>query len=148
MAHSGLLNRSPSAYKPLCTLHLSASVYIASTFRQSIGGEIGDKLDRESSTLSPLAKRIGYLKRLFARGIGRTPTAKQKLALERAARLTAAAELAAANPLTTANDLVRLDGAAARARRDLQYLIDRRAPETEMTLQRYAAMHASRKAAS
>jgi hypothetical protein len=101
----------------------------------------------QSPTISPLTKRIDYLKRLFARGIGRTPTAKQKLALERAARLTAAAEQAAANPLTTANDLVRLDGAAARARRDLQYLIDIRAPDTEMTLQRYAALHA-RKAAS
>jgi hypothetical protein len=96
----------------------------------------------ESLMISPLAKRIDYLKRLFARGIGRTPTAKQKLALARAALLTAKAEQAAADPLTSANDLVRLDGAAARARRELQYLIDRRVPGTEMTLQRYAALHA------
>jgi hypothetical protein len=96
----------------------------------------------ESIIASPLAKRIENLKRLFARGIGRTPTAKQKLALARAALLTAKAEQAAADPLTRANDLVRLDGAAARARRELQYLIDRRVPETEMTLQRYAALQA------
>jgi hypothetical protein len=100
----------------------------------------------ESIVASPFAKRIDYLKRLFARGIGRTPTAKQKLALARAALLTAKAEQAAADPLTSANDLVRLDGAAARARRELQYLIDRRVPDTEMTLQRYAAL--ARKAAS
>jgi hypothetical protein len=94
----------------------------------------------ESPTVSPLAKRVEYLKRLFARGIGRTPTAKQKLALNRAALLTAKAEQAAVDPLTSANDLVRLDGAASRARRDLQYLIDRRAPETGATLlDRYLA---------
>jgi len=101
----------------------------------------------ESIIASPLAKRVEYLKRLFARGIGRTPTAKQKLALARAALLTAKAEQAAADPLTSANDLVRLDGAAARARRELQQLIDRRAPEVEMTLAKYAALQ-SRKAAS
>jgi hypothetical protein len=98
----------------------------------------------ESIVESPLEKRIGYLKRLFARGIGKTPSAKQKLALARAALLTAKAEQAAADPLTSANDLVRLDGVAARARRELQVLIDRRAPEVEMTLQKYAAL--SRKA--
>jgi len=98
----------------------------------------------ESTIESPLAKRIEYLKRLFARGIGRTPTAKQKLALQRAALLTAKAEAALASPLTSANDAVRLDGCAARARRELQQLIDRRAPEVEMTLQKYAAL--SRKA--
>jgi hypothetical protein len=101
----------------------------------------------QSLAESPLEKRIGYLKRIFAKGIGRTPTAKQKLALQRAALLTAKAEQAAADPLTSANDLIRLDGAAARARRDLQHLIDRRAPELELTLAQYAAQTA-RKAAS
>jgi len=95
----------------------------------------------------PLAKRIGYLQRVFARGIGRTPSAKQKLALRRAALLTAKAEQAAEDPLTDANSLVRLDGLAARARRDLQLLIDRETPKSEMTLQKYAAMQA-RKGAS
>jgi hypothetical protein len=101
----------------------------------------------QSLAESPLEKRIGYLKRIFAKGIGRTPTAKQKLALQRAALLTAKAEQAAADPLTSANDLIRLDGAAARARRDLQHLIDRRAPELELTLAQYAAQTA-RKAAT
>jgi hypothetical protein len=100
----------------------------------------------ESLTESPLEKRIGYLKRIFARGIGRTPTAKQKLALVRAATLTARAEQAMSDPLISANDAVRLDGAAARARRELQHLIDRRAPELELTLAQYAAQTA-RKAA-
>jgi hypothetical protein len=81
-----------------------------------------------------------------ARGIGKVPNAKVKLALARAASLTARAELMASNPLCGANDLVRLDGAAARARKELQYLIDRRAPQNEITLARYAVL--SRKAAS
>ena len=101
----------------------------------------------ESIIEDPLAKRVAYLRKVFARGVGKTPSAKQKLALARAALLTAKAEQAAEDPLTGANDLVRLDGLAARARRDLQLLIDREAPKTEMTLSRYAALQA-RKAAS
>jgi hypothetical protein len=101
----------------------------------------------ESLIISPLARRIEYLKRLFARGIGRTPTAKQKFALQRAAVLTAKAEQAATDPLTSASDLVRLDNSASRARRELQILIDHHAHRTEMTLQRYAALQ-SRKAVS
>jgi len=94
----------------------------------------------ESYAISPLAKRVHYLKRLFARGIGRTPTAKQKLALMRAATLTAKAEQAAVDPLTSANDLVRLDGAASRARRELQAIITAGAKsEREMTLDEYVA---------
>jgi hypothetical protein len=95
-----------------------------------------------------LAERIAYLKRTFARGIGRTPSAKVKLALTRAAVLTAKAEASAASVLTSANDTVRLDGAAARARRELQHLIDRdrRDPAAEMTLHKYAALHARRAA--
>jgi hypothetical protein len=73
----------------------------------------------ECPTEGTLAKRVAYLKRIFARGVGRTPSAKQKLAVARAALLTAAAEAAALDPATTANDLVRLDGAASRARREM-----------------------------
>jgi hypothetical protein len=101
----------------------------------------------DNDTESPLAKRVAYLRRLFGRGVGRTPTAKQKLLLARAALLTARAEQALSDPLISANDAVRLDGAAARARRELQQLIDRRAPELELTLAQYAAQTA-RKAAS
>jgi glyoxylate carboligase len=45
------------------------------------------------------------------------------MALARAARLTALAEAAAANSADS-NSVVRLDGAASRARRDLEKLLD------------------------
>jgi hypothetical protein len=100
----------------------------------------------ECTADTSLEKRVAYLKRIFARGFGKTPSARMKLALHRAALMTAKAELALANPLTSANDCIRLDGAAARARADLQKLVSQRVPQTEMTLAKYAALQ-SRKAA-
>jgi hypothetical protein len=76
-----------------------------------------------------LTKRAEYFKRLFAKGIGRTPSGKQKFALARAATLTAAAERAATDPLVSANDLVRLDNSARRARTELQHLIEQGRPK-------------------
>jgi hypothetical protein len=76
-------------------------------------------MDSNSSPVEPFAKRVAYFKRLFARGVGKTPTALQKMAIARAAVLTAKAESAALDPKCTANDAVRLDHAAARARRDM-----------------------------
>jgi len=96
-------------------------------------------MDGKSPAVEPLAKRVAYLKRLFARGVGRTPTALQKMAIARAAVLTAKAEAAALDPNCTANDLVRLDHAAARARRDMQALTGKREPARGDALERYLA---------
>jgi hypothetical protein len=76
-------------------------------------------MDTDCSLVEPLAKRVAYYKRIFAHGVGKTPTSIQKIAIARAAVLTAKAELAALDPATSANDTVRLDGVAAKARRDM-----------------------------
>jgi len=80
-------------------------------------------MDRKSSPIEPLAKRVAYFRRLFAKGIGRTPTALQKHAVARAAQLSAEAERALADPAASINDKVRIDHAAARARADMAVAI-------------------------
>lgn len=99
-------------------------------------------MDTDSPTIEPLAKRVAYFRRLFAKGVGRTPTALQKLAIARAAVMTAKAEAAALDPATTANDCVRLDGAAARARADMKAAIEADRPKPTLgpdSLRAYAA---------
>ena len=64
-----------------------------------------------------------------ARGLGhKAGTTLQAAAIERAARLTALAEQALLDPDVSINDRVRLDGAAQRARRDMQVEIGKREP--------------------
>lgn len=85
-------------------------------------------MDSDSSPIEPLAKRTAYFRRLFARGIGRTPTALQRLAITTAARAQAKAEAAALDPATSANDFVRLTRCAALAKRDMEAVIGKREP--------------------
>jgi hypothetical protein len=75
-------------------------------------------MDSDSSAVEPLAKRVAYFRRLLAKGIGRTPTALQKLAITNAARLTARAELAACDISCSPEIVTRLDASARRARHD------------------------------
>jgi hypothetical protein len=75
--------------------------------------------------LSSLSDRVTYLKRAYARGLGHKPTTLQSAAIQRAAVLSAKAEAAALDPNVTPNDLVRLDHAAARARRDMEHALQR-----------------------
>ncbi len=99
-------------------------------------------MDSDSSPVEPLAKRVAYYRRVFAKGVGKTPTALQRLAITRAARLTAIAEAAACNPSISANDVVRLDGAACRARRDMAAAIAAARPSPKLgpdSLREYAA---------
>jgi hypothetical protein len=56
------------------------------------------------------------LRRSFQRELGRRPTLLQRELRDRAADWTAKANLARLDPTMSANDLVRLDGAASRAR--------------------------------
>jgi hypothetical protein len=51
-------------------------------------------MDSDCSPVEPFAKRVGYFRRLFARGIGRTPSALLKHALDKAAFCAADAERA------------------------------------------------------
>jgi hypothetical protein len=59
------------------------------------------------------------LKRAFQRELARRPTTLQRLLLERAVTLSIKAEVASADPDMPANDVVRLDGAARRARAEM-----------------------------
>jgi hypothetical protein len=61
-------------------------------------------------------RRIAALMRAFQRLLRRKPTTVERHAMRRAADLTARAEWAAADPSVPLNDVVRIDGAAHRAR--------------------------------
>jgi hypothetical protein len=81
-------------------------------------------MDHETSP----AKRVAYFKRIFARGIGRTPNALQKHAVARAAQWAAEAERVLADPAAQANDKVRVDNAFRRAKADMDALLTKRQP--------------------
>jgi hypothetical protein len=94
----------------------------------------------DSPPAEPLSVRIARLRRTFVKGVGRNTNGMERLAIDRAARLTAIAELAAENPATSANDLVRLDGAAHRARRDMARVLQAKPePSRGDALERYLA---------
>jgi hypothetical protein len=94
---------------------------------------------REPSPNDTLSKRIAHFRKAFAKGLGRRPSALQNAAMLRAARLTALAEAAALDPTTTANDLVRLDGAARRARLDMKATLVAKREQLGPTLAEYIA---------
>jgi hypothetical protein len=66
--------------------------------------------------LEAQARRQVELHRAFKRMLPRRLTNAEKLVLARAVRLTLRAEAAAADPNVLINDVVRIDGAASRAR--------------------------------
>lgn len=94
-----------------------------------------------------LERRVKYYQRVFARGVGRSPTSLQRLAIARAARLSAIAEAVASNPNTTINDLVRADGSAARARADMAKVLQAK-PAKQLGPDSLRAYLASKQAAS
>jgi hypothetical protein len=81
-------------------------------------------LETKQAATDALTKRIAFLRKAYAKGLGHRPSALQSAAILRAARLTALSEQAALSPETSANDLVRLDGAAYRARRDMAAILN------------------------
>jgi hypothetical protein len=95
---------------------------------------------RQPPPAEPLSVSNARLRRTFVKGVGRNTNGMERLAIDRAARLTAIAELAAENPATSANDLVRLDGAAHRARRDMARVLQAKPePSHGDALERYLA---------
>lgn len=99
-------------------------------------------MDSDSSPMDTLSRRIAFLRKQYAKGLGHRPSALQSAAILRAARLTALAEAAACNPNHSANDVVRLDGAACRARRDMAAAIAAARPSPKLgpdSLREYAA---------
>lgn len=80
-------------------------------------------MDTTAPPAEPLSVRIARLRRTFVKGVGRNTNGMERLAIDRAARLTAIAELATENPDTPYTDIVRLDHSAARARRDMDALL-------------------------
>lgn len=86
------------------------------------------KMNTDTLATDPLSKRTAELRKLFAKGTGRKPNRLEAMAIKRAALLTAKCEAAALDPETTANDLVRLDGAARKARADMQLVLHPNAP--------------------
>jgi hypothetical protein len=91
------------------------------------------QLSKHADAPATLEHRVRYYARVFARGIGRSPTSPVRLAIARAARLTAIAEAAALNPETSANDVVRLDGCAAKSRRDMEAALRSTKPAKQLT---------------
>ncbi len=83
-------------------------------------------MDANTPQIDPLSKRIAHLRKAYARGLGHKASTLQAAAIDRAARLTALSEQALVDPNVTINDRVRLDGAAQRARRDMQAEIGKR----------------------
>ena len=72
------------------------------------------------------AARYEQLRRAFRRQVGGRGriTTLEETAINNAARLTAIAEAAATDPSTRIDDLVRVDGAAHRARTVLTKIVD------------------------
>ena len=69
-----------------------------------------------SSATAAQQRRIAQLKRAYQRELARKATVIEKAAIDRAAVLTARAEAAAIDAEASDEDVVRLDGAAHRAR--------------------------------
>jgi hypothetical protein len=103
------------------------------------GEQIVSERARDRMHTDALSKRITYFKKAFGKGLGHKPSTLQSAAILRAATLTAKAELAAADPGTTLNDLVRVDAAAARARRDMEQATRASKERPEPTLDQYLA---------
>lgn len=86
-----------------------------------------------SIDIDPLSKRVAHFRKLFAKGLGRKATPLQAAALNNAAVLTARAEAAGLDPSVSLNDCVRINGAAAKARRDMEALLAKRRPDDDTT---------------
>jgi hypothetical protein len=95
-------------------------------------------MEADRASTDALTKRIAFLRKAYAKGLGHRPSALQSAAILRAARLTALSEQAALNPETSANDLVRLGGAACRARRDMEAVLHK-GEEPQLSLQEVLA---------
>lgn len=80
-------------------------------------------METNTSRIDSLSKRTGHFRKAFARGLGRKASTLEQAAIDRAARLAALAEAAALDPDSNLNDVVRTDGAAQRARRDMEALL-------------------------
>jgi len=77
----------------------------------------------QAAAIPSINQRAEELARAWQRVLRQRPTALQRAAIRRASLLSARAEIAAADASISLNDLVRLDGAAQRARSKLHDLI-------------------------
>jgi hypothetical protein len=98
-----------------------------------------DQLPDMSAATDAQARRVLALKRAFQRELRHRPTTLQRTLIDRAAIMTARAEIAASDPNTSPNDVVRLDGAASRARAAMFGAIAKREPAR--SLDAYLAAH-------
>ena len=99
-------------------------------------------MEANATRIDGLSKRIAHFRKAYARGLGRKASTLEQAAIDRAARLTALAEAAALDPDSALNDIVRLDGAAQRARRDMEALLvqGKRAPTPANASQRLPSL--------
>ena len=80
-------------------------------------------IDALSERDDRLSRRVAYLRRAFARGLGHKPTTLESAAIARCAQLTALSEQALVDPAVSLTDKVRIDGSAARARAAMDALL-------------------------
>jgi hypothetical protein len=75
-----------------------------------------------SEAQSRALARLDELKRALQRQLNRRPTTVERCAMDRAALMTLRAEIAARDSKASSADVVRLDNAARRARKDFEAL--------------------------
>lgn len=88
-------------------------------------------MESDTPQIDALSKRIAHLRKAYAKGLGRKASTLEAAAILRAATLSAEAELALLDPSVSLNDKTRIDGAAARARRDMAAVLQ--ATKTDAT---------------
>jgi hypothetical protein len=88
-----------------------------------------------------LEHAVGILRRRYGRGLNRFPTADERGAMWRAARLRCIADHAISDPACDANTQVRLINAADRAETRMRSLLERNTPDAfgPDSLRQYAA---------
>jgi hypothetical protein len=83
-------------------------------------------INQPTAALTPAQSRaqarLAELKRALQRQLRRKPKLHEKQLLDHAAAMQLRSEIAAFDPRATSNDLVRLSGAARRARQDFEHV--------------------------
>ena len=103
--------------------------------------ETAQAADKSAPSGFDQERRGAALRRSFQRELGHRPTMLQSTLMQRAAVLTARAEAAALDLRAKPNDVVRLDGAAHRARAAMfEAFATKREPKRENALPSLAAL--------
>ena len=80
-------------------------------------------MENDSHGIDPLSKRIGELRKFFARGLGRKATREQAFAILQAARAQAESERVFNDPNASSNDRVRVFNMARQAKADMDAVL-------------------------